>query len=255
VRAITDLGGIVVNSYAYDGYGNAEEAVEGLAQRFRYTGREWDDFASLYHYRARAYDGHRFLQEDPLGFDAGDLNVYRYVFANPTNFMDPSGSVAVGYVGRAVKSTAAGAAIGASTAVGVGCSLKVVADLIELINPRMSEGRLIARECDAIRLAKDGALGGAMIVASSYTSGLILSVTSASRASAVLFANHAAQVEHKLGKLGILNRKDIFRIGFSTHNGHLYLRLGGKLVEKYRRNILGIRDKNKAKHWDVLQLD
>jgi RHS repeat-associated protein len=86
VRAITDLGGIVINSYAYDAYGNAEEAVEGLAQRFRYTGREWDDFAGLYHYRARAYVDGRFLQEDPIWFDAGDLNVYRMTWNNPVNW-------------------------------------------------------------------------------------------------------------------------------------------------------------------------
>jgi RHS repeat-associated protein len=81
VRAVTDLTGGVVNSYAYDAYGNAEAAVESLPQRFRYTGREWDGVTRLYHYRARAYDPEtgRFLQEDPLWFNAGDLNVYRYV--------------------------------------------------------------------------------------------------------------------------------------------------------------------------------
>jgi RHS repeat-associated protein len=99
VRAITDLGGIVVNAYAYDAYGNAEEAIEGLAQRFRYTGREWDDFAKLYHYRARAYSSPegRFLQEDPIGFDAGDLNKYRYAGNNPVNWNDPSGKNASQY--------------------------------------------------------------------------------------------------------------------------------------------------------------
>jgi hypothetical protein len=39
VRAVTDLTGGVINSYAYDAYGNAEAAVESLPQRFRYTGR------------------------------------------------------------------------------------------------------------------------------------------------------------------------------------------------------------------------
>lgn len=28
---------------------------------------------------------------DPIGFNAGDLNVYRYVFDNPTNQTDPTG--------------------------------------------------------------------------------------------------------------------------------------------------------------------
>jgi RHS repeat-associated protein len=93
VRALTDLTGGVVNTYAYDAYGNAEAAVESLPQRFRYTGREWDGVTRLYHYRARAYDPEtgRFLQEDPLWFNAGDLNVYRYVGNNPVNATDPSG--------------------------------------------------------------------------------------------------------------------------------------------------------------------
>jgi RHS repeat-associated protein len=93
VRALTNQSGAVTNSYAYDSYGTALESVESLAQRFRYTGREYDALTELYHYRARAYDPDtaRFLQEDPLGFDAGDLNVYRYVSSNPANWADPFG--------------------------------------------------------------------------------------------------------------------------------------------------------------------
>ncbi len=33
----------------------------------------------------------RFLEEDPEGFDAGDVNLYRYVKNSPTNYTDPSG--------------------------------------------------------------------------------------------------------------------------------------------------------------------
>jgi RHS repeat-associated protein len=93
VRAITDQSGAVTNAYAYDSYGTAQESVESLAQRFRYTGREYDALTGLYHYRARAYDPDtaRFLQEDPLWFEAGDLNVYRMTWNNPVNWTDPSG--------------------------------------------------------------------------------------------------------------------------------------------------------------------
>ena len=35
----------------------------------------------------------RFLSEDPIHFDGGDLNLYRYVSNNPTNFADPKGTV------------------------------------------------------------------------------------------------------------------------------------------------------------------
>ena len=96
VRAITDGSGAVVNSYAYDSYGTAQESVESLAQRFRYTGREYDGLTGLYHYRARAFDPEtaRFLQEDPLWFEGGDLNIYGYVGQNPVNLIDPSGTFA-----------------------------------------------------------------------------------------------------------------------------------------------------------------
>lgn len=33
----------------------------------------------------------RFLQPDPIGFESGDNNLYRYVRNNPLNFVDPSG--------------------------------------------------------------------------------------------------------------------------------------------------------------------
>jgi hypothetical protein len=35
----------------------------------------------------------RFVSEDPIGFAAGDSNIYRYVGNSPTNFVDPSGNV------------------------------------------------------------------------------------------------------------------------------------------------------------------
>jgi RHS repeat-associated protein len=33
----------------------------------------------------------RFISEDPLGFEAGDPNLYRYVGNSPTNATDPLG--------------------------------------------------------------------------------------------------------------------------------------------------------------------
>jgi len=93
VRKITDSAGLVVNSYDYDSYGNVEASFEGIANPFTYTGRELDAESGLYYYRARYYDPAtgRFLQEDPIGFGAGDLNLYRYVFNDPVNRVDPSG--------------------------------------------------------------------------------------------------------------------------------------------------------------------
>src|SRR6185437_2738121 len=33
----------------------------------------------------------RWLEEDPVGFEAGDVDLYRYVFNAPTYLIDPSG--------------------------------------------------------------------------------------------------------------------------------------------------------------------
>lgn len=33
----------------------------------------------------------RFLSEDPIGFSAGDQNLYRYVLNNPVKYIDPTG--------------------------------------------------------------------------------------------------------------------------------------------------------------------
>ncbi|NEZ65245.1 hypothetical protein D0962_21115 [Leptolyngbyaceae cyanobacterium CCMR0082] len=44
------------------------------------------------YYRARYYDPAvgRFISEDPLGFDAGDANLYRYVFNSPPTTPTPA---------------------------------------------------------------------------------------------------------------------------------------------------------------------
>jgi len=49
----------------------------------------------------------RFLSEDPLGFQAGDVNFYTYVGNNPVNFNDPSGNIGEGLVAKAISKLAA----------------------------------------------------------------------------------------------------------------------------------------------------
>ena len=48
---------------------------------------------NYYFNNARVYDpaSGRWLSQDPMGFDAGDSNLYRYVNNRPTNATDPSG--------------------------------------------------------------------------------------------------------------------------------------------------------------------
>ncbi len=76
--------------YAYGPYG---EPDTWTGSRFRYTGQIALPEVQLYHYKARVYDPvlGRFLQTDPVGYSAGDLNLYTYVGNDPLNRSDPTG--------------------------------------------------------------------------------------------------------------------------------------------------------------------
>jgi RHS repeat-associated protein len=92
VRDVTGSQGTVLNHLTYDSYGQVTgETHPEVDFRFGYTGRERDEETGLDYYRARYFDPApgTFVSEDPLGFGAGDANVYRYVSNSPTNYVDP----------------------------------------------------------------------------------------------------------------------------------------------------------------------
>ena len=94
VKDLVDSSGVVVNHFVYDSYGNVvSQTDEMVVSRYLFTGREWDSEIGLYYYRARYYDATvgRFISQDPIGFEAGDANIYRYVFNSPLNYTDPTG--------------------------------------------------------------------------------------------------------------------------------------------------------------------
>lgn len=90
-NGLTDTTGNVASQTAYDSFGNATNA--GFASRYQFTGREFDPFSGMQFSRARSYDPRlgRFTSEDPIGFGGGDINLYGYVWNNPTGFVDPMG--------------------------------------------------------------------------------------------------------------------------------------------------------------------
>jgi len=91
VLGVVDVAsGQMAGAYRYDAFG--ARTVTGEAIRYGFTGRE-HDASGLIYYRARHYDPQtgRFLQADPIGFAAGDLNIYAYVWSDPFNWTDPSG--------------------------------------------------------------------------------------------------------------------------------------------------------------------
>lgn len=110
VTGLTDDRGHVVQRYEYDSFGNIRQHVNRIRQPYTFTGREYDDETGLYFHRARYYDPQigRFINRDPIGFAARDVNLYAYVDSvgkpfrietnlyayasnNPVNLIDPEG--------------------------------------------------------------------------------------------------------------------------------------------------------------------
>jgi RHS repeat-associated protein len=98
VDTLTDADGNVLDERTFDSFGNLLSTTPHSQLptpnfRYGYTGRELDVESGLDYYRARYYDSAvgRFISVDPMGFGAGDTNLYRYVGNNSTNNTDPTG--------------------------------------------------------------------------------------------------------------------------------------------------------------------
>jgi RHS repeat-associated protein len=103
VVALLDSAGNVVEKYSYDAFGQPTvtdywgnvRAGSIHENRFMFTGREWIKELGIYDYRNRFYYPGlgRFLQSDPTGFDAGDMNLFRYCGEGPVDRSDPLGLI------------------------------------------------------------------------------------------------------------------------------------------------------------------
>ncbi|MDR1384012.1 MAG: RHS repeat-associated core domain-containing protein, partial [Planctomycetaceae bacterium] len=101
VVAIIDSTGEVKERYCYDAFGkvtylNPDFSVRITSQYdwdFLFTSRRLDKETGLMYYRNRYYHPviGRFTSIDPLGYDAGDVNLYRYVNNQPGMLVDPMG--------------------------------------------------------------------------------------------------------------------------------------------------------------------
>src|SRR5262245_36228830 len=93
LRDVIDNSGAVLDSLVYDGFGRITESDPEYGGRYKWTSREFDVETGLQFNRARYYDADtgRWISQDPLGFDAGDSNLYRYVSNRPVQWSDPSG--------------------------------------------------------------------------------------------------------------------------------------------------------------------
>ncbi len=96
VRDALDNSGNVKDAVVYDGFGNIiSETNSTYRGSYAWTGRMFDVETGLQYNRARWYDPGtgRWQSQDPMGLNAGDSNLYRYVNNRATNSTDPSGLV------------------------------------------------------------------------------------------------------------------------------------------------------------------
>src|SRR5262245_2992460 len=93
VRDIRDQAFADIYHAEYDSYGIITEETGSGGDRYKWTGREWQAEIDLQYNRARYYDPSigRWISQDPIGFDAGDGNLYRYVQNEPASAIDPNG--------------------------------------------------------------------------------------------------------------------------------------------------------------------
>jgi len=82
---VVDTAGTVTYHAAYDSFGALTSQSGGGGDRFGFTAREHDAGTDLRQHRRRFADPEtgRWTQEDPIGFAAGDTNLYRYQGNDP----------------------------------------------------------------------------------------------------------------------------------------------------------------------------
>jgi RHS repeat-associated protein len=91
---LTDETGQVIQTIAYEPYGESVLSEGAAEPSYQYTGQEKDAETGLYYYGARYYDAElgRFIQADAL---LDGLNRYAYSFNNPLKYVDATGSYVV----------------------------------------------------------------------------------------------------------------------------------------------------------------
>jgi RHS repeat-associated protein len=90
--ALADFTGTVQTEYTFEPFGQVTVIGALDTNSYQYTGRE-NDGSGLYYYRNRYYHAQlqRFISEDPIEFDGGDVNLYAYVANMPLSYTDPYG--------------------------------------------------------------------------------------------------------------------------------------------------------------------
>jgi RHS repeat-associated protein len=185
----------IQTSYTYQPFGGTSAEGSTNGNSYQFSGRE-NDGTGLYFYRTRYYSPslQRFIGQDPIGFAAGDPNLYGYALSNPVTLKDPSGRfvplivLAIGGVfgggaaaysnygayssgaitgGQYFEAIAFGAATGVLAAIPTGIVGSIVAGALgSAANNLIDQG--FSQPCDGLNLSTAGeaglfgALGGAI---------------------------------------------------------------------------------------------
>ena len=97
-RALMDIGGNVVNTFAYDAYGTLI-ASNGLSQTaYLYCGQQFDSDLGQYYLRARIYNpgtGRLGIMDTYEGNNETPVSLHKYIYCqnDPINGFDPSGEI------------------------------------------------------------------------------------------------------------------------------------------------------------------
>ncbi len=97
VRLVVDAqSGQIVQRMDYDEFGNVLLDNNPGFQPFGFAGGIYDHRTGLVRFGARDYDAvtGRWTCKDPIRFEGGDGNLYRYCGGDPVNLVDPSGDYA-----------------------------------------------------------------------------------------------------------------------------------------------------------------
>jgi RHS repeat-associated protein len=122
VRLVLDESGAILDQIAYDAFGNIVARLHPTTgvvgslfdNPILFAPREFDAETGLYYHRARYLDPTtgRWTTQDPMGFAAGDANLYRYVGNMATMATDPSGNIQWDSILNWARRTGTGMALG-----------------------------------------------------------------------------------------------------------------------------------------------
>ena len=91
--------GAVVQRMDYDAFGRVLNDTNDGFQPFGFAGGLYDHDTGLVRFGVRDYDAHagRWTAKDPVLFEGGSANLYRYAESSPVNYIDVDGRWSVSF--------------------------------------------------------------------------------------------------------------------------------------------------------------